>query len=245
MILIKSDHDRRIDITGVPDPVRRPVDIGPSVTGFSNLRTLRIYQFEKDSVIEGHAEQDEVFIVVLAGAIELTMIVDPSENALSPIVLTAPDGSGARLACAAYLPAHAAYKLIPQSEADVAYARATPTTPSTCPPPRSFSPPVRPAGSYVWLEETAYAERLRFRLMLFGKQDSTVSSIPVKVSEAMCEALVYVRSVPPNGVSVTAARDTAPVCLESWDTVALAAGENPTFTIGVESAALVLVVAAA
>ena len=234
--LIKPDHNRRIDIPGVPGPVSRPVDIDPSKTGFSNLRTLRIYRFDKDSVIEGHAEEDEVFIVVLSGAIELTAIEDPLGPPPDSIILTALDGTQAGLACAAYLPRHAAYKLVPRCDADVAYARATPSGRRS---PRSFI-----AGSDVFLEETSHAERLRFRLTLLRKRDSQVSFIPVKQSEALCEALVHVQSVPPNAVSATAASDGTPFPLDSWDTIALGSGENLTLTIAPGSAALVFVVMA-
>ena len=55
-------------------PVQRPVDIDRSQTGFANLRSLRIYRFDKDSVIDGHAEEDEVLIVMMAGSVELTMM---------------------------------------------------------------------------------------------------------------------------------------------------------------------------
>ncbi len=57
----------------MPGLARRPVDIDQSQTGFANLRSLRIYRFDAGSVIDGHAEEDEVFVVVMAGSVELTM----------------------------------------------------------------------------------------------------------------------------------------------------------------------------
>jgi 5-deoxy-D-glucuronate isomerase len=167
MILLKPDHDRRIEIPGVARPVRRPVDIDRSLTNFSVLRTLRIYRFEKDSVIEGHAEEDEVFIVVLSGSIELTMSVDPLEKG-SPVILAAPDGSGA-VACAAYLPRHAAYTLIPQTDADIAYARASPASDRM---PKVFSSKPRPdsSGVHLLLDEKTHAERLLLRLLCISSE---------------------------------------------------------------------------
>jgi len=87
MKLIKPDQDRRIEIPGVPHPVRRPVDIDQSKTGFKNLRTLRIYRFDPGSVIDGHAEEDEVFIIILAGSAELAISAEGKEY--SPITLSA------------------------------------------------------------------------------------------------------------------------------------------------------------
>jgi 5-deoxy-D-glucuronate isomerase len=123
MILIKPDKNRRIEIPGVPAPVERPVDIDQALTGFTSLRTLRIYRFEAASVVEGHAEEDEVFIVLLSGSAELTMSDELASGSASPdpsypVTLSAP-GIASGVACAAYLPPGGAYKLVAITNAEV------------------------------------------------------------------------------------------------------------------------------
>ena len=71
--LFEPDHERRVLVPGVPGPARRPVDIDQSVTGFDTLRSLRVYRFDSGAVIDGHAEEDEVFVVVVAGRAELSV----------------------------------------------------------------------------------------------------------------------------------------------------------------------------
>ncbi len=84
MKLIKADPNRRVEIAGLPVAPRRPVDIDKSHTGFARLRSLRIYRFDVDSVIDGEAEEDEVLIVVMAGSIELTMSGGHSADSSAP-----------------------------------------------------------------------------------------------------------------------------------------------------------------
>ena len=222
----------------------RPVDIDQAMTGFTKLRTLRIYQFDKGSVIHGHAEEDEVFIVVMAGSIELTMIVDPSKEFLGPVTLIAPTTSDS-VACAAYLPPHAAYTLVAQSASDVAYARAQP---ASSPAPKIFSSLAQAdtRDTAVLLEELAYAERLRFRLVHFKTQQSQVCLTPIHRSETMCEGLIHIRTAAPTRKAVaTLARDSAtPILLDSLDTVAAESGERLTLTIAEQLSGLILIVMA-
>ena len=242
MILIKPDNTRRIDITGVPAPVKRPVDIDQARTGFTTLRTLRIYRFEAGSVIEGHAEEDEVFIVLLSGSAELTMIenLDTPADPGHPVTLSAPeDEDGA--ACAAYLPSGAAYKLIAKTDADVAYARATSTGTRRA---KVFSSSVR-AGIHdvrFLLEETDYAERLHLRLVQIDARQKDTAIMPINESEATCEALVHVRTMPAAGVATISKSGAEPIVLDSWDTVSLAPGERPVLGIAMGCSALALIV---
>jgi hypothetical protein len=254
MLLIKPDPDRRIHISGVPAPVRRPLDIDQSMTGFASLRTLRIYRFDQASVIEGHAEDDEVFIVVLAGSIELTMIpnssADSSANSSAnssadptPVVMGAP-GNADDAACAAYLPPHAAYKLVSKTDADVAYARATPVAGR---PPKVFHSSRRTgvAGAGISLEETSYAERLRIRLFFFNAPAVEVDFSPINEAEAAFEALIHVGTpLPAARVASVSKTPAAPIWLDSGDAVAVSPGERPTLHAAAGTAGLALIVMA-
>ena len=242
MNLIKADHDRRLEIPGVPGLVRRPVDIDQSQTGFTSLRTLRIYQFDAGSVINGHAEEDEVLIVVIAGSIELAMTSDNWSDSHCPFTL-APASNSDNTACAAYLPRHAAYRLIARSEADVAYARATPFGSS---PPKLFTPQFQTiaAGVTVLLEETTYAERLRLRVVRIDARQDEFALSPINESEAKCDALVHVRTTPAERSATIMTTDATPTLLDSWDTVAVTPGNSPILHIAKGSSALAFIVMA-
>ncbi|GAC1507512.1 MAG: hypothetical protein NVS1B11_08980 [Terriglobales bacterium] len=236
MKLIKADHDRRLEIAGVPGLVRRPVDIDQSKTGFTNLRTLRIYRFDPESVIDGHAEEDEVFIIVLSGLIELTMTLGFEKG--SPVILSSVGDSDSS-ACVAYLPPQAAYRLVPHGHADIAYVRATPVGSL---PPRVF----RPSGWHgssavtILLNETSYAEKLRVRLARIDAAQGEVAFAPLRESEANCEALLHVQNAMVGAITAVPTSDSAPIALESWDTVSIAPGEFPTLRI-VAGAAFVVI----
>ena len=227
MKVVKADYERRIELPGVPAPVPRPVDIDQSQTGFNNLRTLRIYRFDSGSVIDGHAEDDEVFIVVLSGSVELTMSLGSEQG--SPSILSGPNDSDGS-ACAAYLPPHAAYRLVPHNQADVAYARATPV--GSQPPkvfPRSGTPHSK--GVVTSLEETTYAEKLRFRLVKIDATRGQVIIPPMSESETNGEAFVHVGNVEAGAATMLPSPDSASVVLDSWDTVVLTPGERPMLRI--------------
>ncbi|MEO7029962.1 MAG: 5-deoxy-glucuronate isomerase [Acidobacteriaceae bacterium] len=243
MKLIKADHERRLEIPGVPGLARRPVDIDQSKTGFANLRSLRIYRFDAESVIRGHAEEDEVFVVVMAGSVELKVSRGDAGNTASVFTLSAADDSQNE-ACAAYLPPHAAYELVPRTDADIAYARATPMSSR---PPTVFGTHVRMdgAGVSVLLEETTYADRLRLRLVQIDAQQDDVVFPPIDKSEGMCEALIHVGSASPVRVDEISGPGGGTVSLDSWDTVTVAPGECPTLRIAKGTSAMVLVVLAA
>ena len=240
MILLKADHDRKLEIPGVPGLVQRPVDIDQSQTGFKSLRTLRIYRFDPHSVINGHAEEDEVFIIALKGSIDLTMSTPHGQGTALHFTLAAGSDSP-HAACAAYLPPHATYRLIPRSDADIAYVRATPVSSR---PPRVFNPPVpgeSTAGVTELLDEAEYAQRLRLRLLQVSAQRTEIAIMPIRESERTCEALLHIRSMPAQRVATLTQSGAAPLVLDSWDTVSITPGENPTLRIATESSVLALI----
>jgi hypothetical protein len=243
MKLIKADHNRGLEIPGVPGLARRPVDIDRSRTGFANLHSLRIYRFDAQSVINGHAEEDEVFVVVLAGSVELSVSEADSAGGSRSFTLSAASSSY-REACVAYLPPHSAYRLTPRTDADVAYARATPVGGR---PAAAFTPSARKSadGATVLLEEATYAQRLRLRLTEIDASQGDVAFTPVQESDSSWEALVHVRTVPAEGVASIVTPGAGPTRLDSWDTVAVEPGEHPTLRIAMRSSAFVLVVLAA
>jgi hypothetical protein len=240
MKVVKADYERRIELAGVAAPVPRPVDIDQSQTGFSNLRTLRIYRFDSGSVIEGHAEEDEVLIIVLSGSVELTMSLGSEVG--SPVTLS--EASHSQMsACVAYLPPHAAYHLIPLSPADIAYARATTVSSRS---PKILPRPVSTGSGDVTLvaDERTYAERLRVRLLQIDASQRKVAFVPISEAEATFEGLIHVRNTSPGAVAMMAEPGSGPTVLDTWDTVSVCPGERPTLSIAGGSA-LVLVVLSA
>ena len=231
---IKANYDRYIELEGV-GPVSRPVDIDQSLTGFASLRTLRIYRFEPGSVIDGHAEEDEVFIIVLSGSVELTMSVNSEEG--TPVTLAAASSLPIS-ACAAYLPPHGAYRLVPNSQADIAYVRATPVRSRA---PKVFTQAVSrdPNGITLLLDENVHAEKLSIRLVRIEASLEGVTHTPINVIDAMCEALVHVRNLLPEADATMENAGEAPIELNSWDTVSVNPGERPTLRVA-RSSALVL-----
>jgi hypothetical protein len=242
MKLIRADHQRRIEIAGVPEPVQRPVDLDRSQTGFANLRSLRIYRFDKDSVIDGHAEEDEVLIVMMAGSVELSMMEQNSGDSPRPLTLSAASDSQGD-PCVAYLPPHGGYRLIARSNAEVAYARATP---AGGPPPQVFrSHPVRDhSGVTLLVEENNYPQRLRLRLLQVTAAQKDISVLPIQRPEDRCEALVHVRTAPAEGVASITREGATVISLASWDTVTVLPGECPALSFKAGSPALVLVILA-
>jgi hypothetical protein len=152
--VIPPDFDRLIELPGV-GPTPRPVDIDQGVTGFSDLLSLRIYEFADGTTVDGEAEADEVLVVLLAGAVSIT--VTGSQEAEFKL-----DADGD---WAIYLPPHHHYRLRPLAPATVAYARARPEGAA---PPRAF----RPVAGVLAIDEPC--ERLRLRLLpLEGETDAS------------------------------------------------------------------------
>ena len=131
MLIIRPDFERRIDLPGV-GPCPRPVDIDRSHTGFSNLVSLRVYSFAENMVIDGEAEADEVFIVLMLGQAEIAVSSDGREVGRFSLRR---DGASR----AVYMPPHASYRLTASTDCDIAYARVEPRE-TKFPKTRGFAP---------------------------------------------------------------------------------------------------------
>lgn len=243
MILIQPDDDRRVSILGVPTPVRRPVDVEQSMTGFKHLRTLRIYRFDQNSAIEGHAEEDEVYLVLLDGALELTITAPGNKVPPGPVKLLSTAATKEAMR-AAYLPPGSSYRLVSLTKADVAYARATPASVRS---PRFFlsRPKLISSNVDVLCESTAHAERLRFRLVQIDANAAAFEFSPIATDERNMEALLYLReNVPTGKVIASVGAWEQSVQLNSWETVAIAPGCHPTFSVPKGWVGLALIVLA-
>ncbi len=242
MVVLKANHHRAVELAGVQGLVQRPVDIDQTHTGFDTLRTLRIYRFAPPQVIVGQAEEDEVYIVVLTGTVDLKVRSEHwSSNATEFVVTAANDRSHA--ACAAFLPPHAEYTLTPRTNSDVAYARARPAT-SREPGLFAAAPRLEEDGVCVLLDESKHAERLRIRLLHVGVGGRSSALTPIRESDPMGEALIHVRTAPAQSATQLEAPGMPASMLESWDTIAAAPGERPTLRVAPGSSATGLVVAA-
>ena len=241
MMVLQANHDRGVELAGVPGRVPRPVDIDQTHTGFETLRTLRIYRFQPPHVIEGHAEEDEVYIIVLAGSVELAIRSEHWSNNTTRFTLTAANDQSPA-ACAAYLPPSAEYTLTPLTAADIAYTRARP---STSRPPAVFTAATRldEAGRCVLLDESRHAERLRIKLLHVGAGAKAAELTPIRESDHPGEALIHVRTSPAQGAAKMDTPGAPASMLESWDTVAVGPGECPILRIAAGSSAICLVVA--
>lgn len=154
MQVIPPDFDRIVDLPGV-GPTPRPVDVDRGVTGFRDLVSLRVYDFADGTVIEGEAEEDEVLVTLLSGAVEIAVT-----GAREAAFRLDADGDWA-----IYLPPRHHYRLRPLTPATIAYARARPEEVFA---PRAF----RPVGGVLSVEEGV--ERLRLRLLpLEGETDAS------------------------------------------------------------------------
>jgi hypothetical protein len=242
MKLIHADPDRKIEIEGVSAPVPRPVDIDKQRTGFANLRSLRIYRFGAGVAIDGHAEEDEVFVVALEGSVAFTAKDEGGEE-VGVFHLSAPDRSQT-VTCAAYLPPNAAYHLVAENDAIIAYARATPPTGAA---PAAF----RASGSpddkavQILLDERTYAQRLELKLLHVDAAAGALEFQPVSGQEATQEALVHLQHLAGVSSLEVSNADAGTAKLTSWETLALLPGETPTIHFPQGSSALVLVVRAA
>ncbi|MBV9697962.1 MAG: 5-deoxy-glucuronate isomerase [Gammaproteobacteria bacterium] len=239
MRLIRPDAQRRIDLPGAPGPVPRPVDIGQAQTGFQVLRTLRIYRFEPGTRIEGHAEEDEVFIVALDGHVELD--VRAPESPERHLVLAAADAAAPHAPCAVYLPAHGTYVLCAPGAAEIAYARATPRAARA---PASFAPPQVPqrkADLPVVLDVGRHADRLRLQVLHGTPARGAARAELFGGGGSPGEALLHVRALgaaPQLAVRVGARCEA----LASGDTVVIGAGEPATLEVAAAEAVTALLV---
>ena len=116
MKVLKADHETRYEVPGVPGLVRKPVNLEGAAVGFSKLRSLRLYQFEANSVINGHAEADEVFVIVTAGSVEMQIgFSDDVVDGFGTFTLSAPGASASHASFVAYLPPHSVYRMTPRN----------------------------------------------------------------------------------------------------------------------------------
>ena len=116
MLVVAPDFARRIDLPGA-GPCPRPVDIDRSKAALERLVSLRVYSFASGVEIDGEAEGDEVFIVLMRGAADFA--VDHG-GARADFALRI---NGER---AIYMPPHASYHLRAVEDCDIAYARCDP-----------------------------------------------------------------------------------------------------------------------
>lgn len=239
--ILKADAARRVTLEGV-GPVPRPVDIDQAQTGFEALRTLRIYRFAAPGVIHGHAEEDEVLIVILSGEVRLRIRSELWARSEEHFILAAA-GASAPVACAAYLPPQAEYELTPLSDADVAYVRALPAA-GRSPAIFSSAPRGHRGDAVLLLEESSHAERLRLRLLHLQTGDSAADLIAGDMPVSAGEALIHVRTAPAQSATVDG-HGLRAAALDSWDTLAVAPNEAPRIRIGARSSAVGLVVSAA
>lgn len=122
MLIIPADPTRMINLPGI-GPCPRPVDIDQSVTGFTRLKSLRIYRFQPGVTVNGDSEGDEVYILPFGGAVQMQITgATPLDTSLSP-------DAGTR---ALYMAPDHSYRLTPISGALVAYARAAATGRIAC-----------------------------------------------------------------------------------------------------------------
>ena len=215
MRIIEPDFDRRIELPGV-GPCPRPVDIDQQVTGFRDLVSLRVYSFAAGNLIHGDAETDELFVILLDGAI--TVAVDQSGVEVGAFALRTDGGPRA-----VFLPPDASYRLSTTTAADVAYARVLPRDGAMAPvaafafTERRLDIPAHASGMAIALASLAAGEALAL----------TASD------GALPERLVHLRG---NG-------SVAGTAITGWQTIQLDPGEPARLTIG-DAPADVLIVAA-
>lgn len=241
MKLIHPDHERPYHLPGVPTPAHRPVDIDAATTCFQRLRSLRIYRFAAGTPVDGHAEEDEVFLVVTVGT--ATVQIGSSEaqpadgGTVTLSAFHAYDGKPSVI----YLPPHSVYRLTPHTVTDVAYARATPTEHRSS----SVFTVTRPSerkGDITLLHVGEHAQHLRLRL---GQIETEDEGIHVDLRNGVplaAEALIHTQSGnPPDSAWLgTAGSDSLP--FHSWDTAALAPGDSATLQVPPHTCLLTLTV---
>lgn len=130
VLIVEPDFGRRIDLPGA-GPCPRPIDIDRGKVPLAQLVSLRVYSFAAGKRIDGEAEDDEVFIVLMRGGADI--VIDQAGRSSTAFTLHM---NGVR---AVYMPPHAAYHLAATDDADIAYVRATPAA-RPLPMARGFAP---------------------------------------------------------------------------------------------------------
>lgn len=237
MRIVPADHERRIDVPGVPGPARRPVDIDQSLTGFRQLRSLRIYRFEAGSTVQGHAEEDEVFVVLLSGSARFT-VSGPQQHQAD---LAAPE-TGSDGPCASYLAPECAYQLVAHADADVAYARVRPKGEPRRVASFAAGAASRGEGIVTLLDQTSHAELLKLRLMRIGPHEQRIDVPLFADGERGGEAIVHLRTQPAAGVASIVTRDGAGGDIRDWHSGIVTLAECPVIEVGPGAVATVLMV---
>ena len=243
MQVLHADHQTRYEVPGVPGLVRKPVNLDGAEVGFSKLRSLRLYQFDRGSVIDGHAEQDEVFVIVTAGSVEIQIgYSDEVVDGFGTFTLSAP-GSFASGSFVAYLPPHSVYRMTPHTAADVVYARATPSQ-GRKPAVFRANTTASADGTCTFFEDGTHAERLRLKVLRVAPTQGNTVLRPVGPADNSCEAFVHLQGTPAAKVGSLSDGGAATLSLESWDTIALGPGENPALQVEQGSAVIIVAVLA-
>lgn len=118
MLIVAPDFARRIDLPGA-GPCPRPVEIDRNTAALDRLVSLRVYSFAQGTEIDGEAEDDAVFIVLMRGAAEFAITQD--DALAGRFALDAAGGDRA-----VFMPPHASYQLTATANCDIAYARCVP-----------------------------------------------------------------------------------------------------------------------
>lgn len=213
--IIHPDLQRRIDLPGV-GPCARPVDIDRALTGFAKLVSLRVYAFDKGVVIDGEAEGDEVFIVLMRGRADVAV----SSGGREAGSFSLQQAGGTRVV---YMPPHAAYRLTAVSDCDVAYARAVPcgtNLPAAC----GFVP----APDRLDITGHALSMNVAIATVQAGK------CVSLGEDGRSSECFMHIRS---NGMKATIAGER----LHDWDSVAVADGESALLQVQAGSAEILTV----
>lgn len=202
MQIINADFRRRIDLPGA-GPCPRPVDIDQGVTGFSDLVSLRIYAFASGMTIEGEAEEDEVFMVVMRGAANVAVHVGGILAGEFPLA----ESGGSRVL---YMPPLANYQLTANTDVDVAYARVRPSGAT----PAASSFPTNDAA--VTVADYASAMNLTISAVEPG------GTVPLGRD---VESLVHVRADDGGSLAIDGR------AVADWQTAAVGPGEQVTLTV--------------
>ncbi len=206
MKIFRPDHDRQIDLPGA-GLCPRPVDLDQAVTGFSALRSLRVYSFAADVVINGEAEDDEVFIVLMRGEAQ----IDVSNDGRLIDTFSLNGADGVRVV---YMPPLASYRLVTSSGCDIAYARVQHNT-NAVPEVRGF------ARTSNRLEIAGHA--LGMNLLFVHAETGDVVDLAMQGQSH--ERFVHIRS---DDHATFAINDELK---EDWDSAALSDGENASLNI--------------
>lgn len=206
MLIIRPDFERRIDLPGA-GLCSRPVEIDRSCTHFSNLVSLRVYSFVQGVTIDGDAEDDEVFIVLMRGQAKIMIAKD--DNKTDTFSLHCDGGSRA-----VYMSPHASYRLTAGTNCDIAYARVEPLG-TELPETRGFAT----TGNQLNIIGHATGMDLAFATVLAGE-----AIVPAEDGRSP-ERFVHLRAADEMRAII------AGEPLGDWDTAALDDGESATISV--------------